>query len=137
MRPVLPEELSALLDGELDAARATEVTTQIAQDPVLREALDALRTADASWRVAAGMATFMPDIRLPGDTDAAPAKGRIAGGIWQVALTLAVTALITLRIALKLAGSDAWAFGLPMASLLLLIGAVIWLARLPPAPEHA
>ena len=128
MMPIQPEELSALLDGELDAARAAQVRAAIQMDPVLREEFDALSAADAAWGAAADSAAFTPAVMLSIDTTTrAPAEAKGSG--WLAALTVAIASLIGVRIALKLAGSDALAFGLPMVSLLLLVAAVIDLTR--------
>lgn len=44
--PVLDEDLSALLDGELDAGRASELTTRVSSDPRLARRLEAFRSVD-------------------------------------------------------------------------------------------
>lgn len=130
MNPVQPEELSALLDGELDAARAAEVKARIQADPLLRREFEALRAADAGWRAAADSAAFTPAVRLTIDARAsAPMKS--AGSGWLTALMICMALLIGTRALLKLAGSDAFLFSLPAISLLLLVAVVIWLARTP------
>lgn len=130
MNPVQPEELSALLDGELNAARAAEVKAQIQVDPMLRHEFETLRAVDAGWRAAADSAAFTPAVRLVIDASAsAPVKA--AGSGWLAALTICMALLIGARALLKLAGSDAFRFSLPMLSLLLLVAVVIWLARTP------
>lgn len=132
MIPVRPEELSALLDGELDPARAAEVQTQIQDDPALRQEFEALSNSDAAWRAAAGSATFTPQVTLPVRAEAHSSAGGESvreGGGWLPALGVATGGVILVRSVLKLTGSDAWAFGLPMLSLLLLIAMVIALAR--------
>ena len=65
MKPVLPEELSALMDGELDADRAREVETQVAADPHLRAEFSRLVETDAHWRAAAATAVFSPAVPRP------------------------------------------------------------------------
>jgi hypothetical protein len=57
-----------------------------------------------------------------------PADARGAG--WLAALAVSIGGLIVARIVLKLAGSDALAFGLPAISLMLVLAAVVWLARM-------
>ena len=64
MTPLMPEELSAYLDGELPAARAREVGALLAADPRLRADFDALADVDRRWRAAGETAAFQPAIRL-------------------------------------------------------------------------
>ena len=53
MTPIEPFELSALLDGELDASRAEEVRWAMARDPALRRAFERFSALDADWRASA------------------------------------------------------------------------------------
>ncbi len=127
MKPVEPEELSALLDGELDARRAREVALQMQQDPSLRREFDALSTADADWRAAADGAAFVPRVRTPTITSYAT-DARAAQGGWASTLAIGIGGFIAVRSVLKLAGSDALAIALPVVALLLLIAAVVAMA---------
>lgn len=122
MNPVQPEELSALLDGELEPARALEVRAQIAIDPALRLEFETLSAADAAWRIAAGSAAFRPDVEMPAHVEREAGTGD-AG--WLTALAATIGILIVVRIVLKLAGSEAWALGLPAISLILLLVCVV------------
>ena len=117
MTPIQPEELSALLDGELDPGRAREVEGQIAADPILYAEFEALSVADAAWRAAAASATFAPQVRL-----------RVSPVGWLVGFATVIGGLVVLRIIFKLTGSDAFAFSLPAISLALLLAAIMWLA---------
>lgn len=131
MNPVQPEELSALLDGELDTARAAEVRAQIQMDPALRLEFETLSASDAAWRAAADAGAFAPAVSLPVQAEAdASASGEGSG--WLTALAVAMGGLVVARAVLKLAGSDALGFALPTVSLLLLIAVVVWLARTSP-----
>lgn len=120
MKPVQAEELSALLDGELEPGRAREVEMQIAADPALRAEFEALSEEDAVCRAAAKAAVFSPEVRLPENP---------RGAGWLTALALSIGGLIGVRIVLKLTGSDVLAFGLPAISLMLVLAAVVWIAR--------
>lgn len=133
MNPVQPEELSALLDGELDAARAAEVKAQIQADPMLCHEFEALRAVDAGWRAAADSAAFTSALRLAIDARASSPE-RAARSRWLAALTICMALLIGARALLKLGGSDAFLFGLPMLTFLLLVAIVIWLAQTPSQP---
>ena len=62
MNPIQPEELSALIDGELDPQREREIRTELAVNAQLRTELDTLRRLDASVRAAAEKAAFDPSI---------------------------------------------------------------------------
>lgn len=132
MIEVQPEELSALLDGELDPARAAQVRAQIEQDPQLRQEFANLSANDAAWRAAAIPATdFAPAVTLPVHAAAQSPAGDAKGG-WLPALAVATGILIAVRTVLKLSGSDALGLALPLASLLLLIPLVVWLAQADP-----
>ena len=91
MIPVQPEELSALIDGELDPQRTSELKAQIAADPALRASFEALRDLDNRWRAAARTAAFIPQIRPP-----APARWNG----WLTAVAVAA-ALVGMRIAVR------------------------------------
>ena len=65
MRPIEPAELSAFIDGELDAERTSEVRAALASDEALRARYESLAHADAHLRsVAAGM-ILSPRISWP------------------------------------------------------------------------
>jgi len=64
MSDVKPEELSALIDGELSAERAAEVREALAGDLELRAELEGLCIIDRNIRRAADDASFDPEIRL-------------------------------------------------------------------------
>jgi len=127
MKDVQSEELSALLDGELDAERARQVEMQIAADPTLRMEFEVLRNSDAAWRHAAATAMFAPTVWLP-------ASARPLGQI-SIAVMLAGV-LIVLRIAPKLMGSLVFGFGLHAVSLSVLLIALVWLEQAGPTQEH-
>jgi len=61
-RPVEEFEVSALIDGELDATRAAEVRAAIERDPVLHAQFAHLAEADRTWAGAARSAQFMPAV---------------------------------------------------------------------------
>lgn len=124
MTPVRPEELSALLDGELDPSRAREVRQQIDTDPALRWEFEELSAADASWRKAAAALAFTPRVELPIAREAAADSTG-----WLPSLATATGLLILVRIVLKLAGSEALMFGLPAMLLALLLVGVVGLVR--------
>lgn len=128
MKPVEEAELSALLDGELEAARARQIEAQMAEDPALRREFEALASADATWRAAADAAAFTPAVRLPDALHAVrDARGDRSG--WLTALFIAIAVLVGMRGVLKLSGSEALAVVLPVLSLLLLVAVVLQLAR--------
>jgi anti-sigma factor RsiW len=55
---VSPEELSALLDGELGLERAAEVRQALAEDPALQARYGQLAELDRTWKAAAEGARF-------------------------------------------------------------------------------
>lgn len=129
MNPVQPEELSALLDGELDPARAAEVRTQIQMDPALRKEFESLSGNDVVWRAAADSVAFTPDVDLSLSAEA-HALSAGEGTRWLAALAVTLGGLVVVRSVLKLTGSGAWGLALPAVSLLVLIALVVWLARM-------
>lgn len=88
MRPIDPAELSALLDGELDASRAAEVRAALAGDAALRAQYEALAQADAQLRAFAASLELNPRIRLP-PVDAAPQERPSA--LWRALPPLVIT----------------------------------------------
>lgn len=120
MKPVRPEELSALLDGELAPERAREVEQQIATDPALRSEFEALSGADAQWRSAAATAAFAPAVELPKD------ESRLG---WVAAAVALIGGLVFLRAAPKLVDSLAFGFGLHALCLTVLLVVLVQLTR--------
>lgn len=119
MKPVLPEELSGLIDGELDTSRAREVQSQIAIDSVLRAEFERLVEIDAKWRASAAAAAFVPAIRLP--PVAAPLSS-------AAVLTTLSVGLICLRMAPKWLESLTVGFGVQAAALAAVLVGLMWVA---------
>jgi anti-sigma factor RsiW len=117
MTHVQPEELSALLDGELSPTRAREVEMQIAAEPDLRREFQLLRTSDARWRAAAATAAFQPAVRVR------PASIRFRR---LFAATILIATLTAVRMAAKLTDSFVFSFGVQAIVLVVLLVAVIW-----------
>ena len=110
-----PAELSALLDGELNASRAAQVEAIIAADERVRAEYEMLGRADAGWRSMALGAAFRPRVRLPIPTQPAlPA--------WAAALLFFIPIA---SIAGKLAGVMVTSFVLNGVALLVLIGCIV------------
>jgi len=119
MIPVEPEELSALIDGELDPPRAAEVELLIAADEDLRAALASLRELDTQWRAAAQMSVFVPRIRV-----AQPQRMKN----WLPSLPIAL-GLAGARAALRLMDATVLAFVLQALVLAVLLAGTAWLCR--------
>ena len=60
MNAIDPAELSAYLDGELDAGRAAEIENAIAGDSTLQAEFERLQALDVEWTVAARTAMSPP-----------------------------------------------------------------------------
>ena len=127
MTPVQPEELSALIDGELDPRRAEEVEMQIAADPHLRATFEALRDLDARWRAAARSGAMAPQVRLP-----APVLRM--GWMWRLAVA---AALVGVRVAMRMVDASAIAYALQGLVLVLVLAGVTWLGRSEMRPARA
>ena len=119
MIPVQPEELSALIDGELDPRRAAEVEMQIAADRELRVAFEALRDMDDRWRTAARAIAFVPEVRLP---------ARAAWNGRFMALAVAI-ALVVVRVAVRVIDTTTVAFAFQMLVLAAVLAWIAWLER--------
>lgn len=127
MTQVLPEELSALIDGELDPGRAAEVRRRIEADPDLQAAFDALRVRDERWRTAARTAAFAPEVL--------PVRTRRSGR-WLAGLAVAA-ALVGLRLAVRAIDAAAVAFALQALVLFAVLCAVASAARPERRPRNA
>lgn len=123
MRQVQEEELSALLDGELDSQRAEEVRALVQADPALREQLDALAMLDARlWRAGA-QAAFSPEISFSaGAVSEAPAWH------WPAGLVV-VLALIVVRLLPKLVELPIFGIGLQLAAFAAIVLIIIGMTR--------
>ncbi len=116
MTQIDPAELSALLDGELDKARAREVEAALAADPQMRAEYEALAVKDKRWRSAARGAAFAPRTRF--------------GQAFNFSLAAGLAlALIALRLAQKAIDALGPALLLHGAALVLAMAALIWMAR--------
>ena len=82
MKPVSPEEISALLDGELAPARAGEVRRALSEEPRLAEVYRQLAAVDGDLSAYAAACQFEPHLSLPSRS---PAPGI---SVWAVALGL-------------------------------------------------
>lgn len=119
MSPVQPEELSALLDGELSPERAQEVRAQVAGDSSLAKELEMLAHLDTRWRALATAAAFEPRVNLPRRNQ-----------FWRWAsVPTGVVALTGIRLAPKFLDSAFLGVSLNVLALVLLLSAVIWLLK--------
>lgn len=100
MNPIQPEELSALIDGELDAQRECEIRAELAVNAQLRAELEVMNRLDISIRAAAAEAAFDPTVKSPTRSEFP----------WRSTLLL-VLLLVFIRVALKLVDTEAlvWA----------------------------
>ena len=83
------EELSALLDGELDEHEAARIRARIAADPALRREFEALQRVHERLGEAADQLAFMPEIVIP-------QAERPAVGAWMAGAA-GVLALLAIR----------------------------------------
>ena len=110
-----PAELSAFLDGELNAARAAPVEAIVAADEQVRAEYEMLEQADARWRSMALGAAFRHQVLWPIPTQPAlPA--------WAAALLFVIPIA---SIAGKLAGAMVASFALNGLALLVLLACVV------------
>jgi anti-sigma factor RsiW len=126
MKPVEPEELSALLDDELPPARAREIEAQMQSDPALRDAYEALAGNDAAWRAAAATAAFAPAVQ----------QGAKSWRPYAAVLALAA-ALIVLRMAPKLLEAPQLGWLAHALALAALRAGLVWIAGREMQPPRA
>jgi anti-sigma factor RsiW len=81
MRSIDPAELSAFIDGELDAEQTAEVRAALAIDEALRAHYESLVQADAHLKGVAAGVTLSPSIRLSPAAHSAPE--RMPRGLWR------------------------------------------------------
>jgi anti-sigma factor RsiW len=110
-----PAELSALLDGELNAARAAQVEAIIATDVRVQAEYETLEEADARWRSMALGAAFRPQMRWP-----IPTKPALPA--WA---TAALFLIPIVSIAGKLAGAMVASFALNGLALLVIVACIV------------
>jgi hypothetical protein len=65
MRPISPEEISALLDGELMPDRAEEVRRAMVEDERLRRIYEQMAETDSALSSLAAACEFEPHVALP------------------------------------------------------------------------
>jgi len=131
MRQVQDEELSALLDGELEPQRAEQVRARIEADPALRKEFGALVRLDARLRGMAAEAAFVPDISFPGN-----AGDKASALRWPVGIAV-VLALVTIRFLPKLIVSPVFGLGLQVAACAAISFIIIKMAMDPDLPRAA
>ena len=115
MKPVQPEEISALLDGELAPGRAEEVRRAIAEEQGLREVYQQMADMDGDLISYAAECQFNPRLSLPSDVPAFHIS------IWPVAFCL-----FAVHILAKLLPVSS-GIGIQLVALALLVG---WFLRL-------
>ena len=120
MTPVRPEELSALLDGEMDVEREREIRAQLAASPELRAEFEMLSQLDGKSRAAAATATFSPSIRM---------SAAHAPRLRTVVIVLVVSMLLLVRLVPKFFDALTLAWTLNMAALVLVLTVTVWLLR--------
>lgn len=117
MRPIESAELSAYLDGELDAARAQDVVIALAGDAKLRAELEQLKKQDAAWASAASTAISQPKLRLVPEEAKSSARARI------VVITMV---LVAVRLFPKM--EDLFLLGIVLHCAVL-VAALAWIVR--------
>lgn len=117
-RPVEEFEISALIDGQLEAERAAQVRSAIQADPVLRAEYESLRAADQAWTMAARSARFRPLVAIYRPVPVPTTW------VAAAAFVLAAARLLLKTLPLELSAGFA-AHGLILA---VVIGAVVWIS---------
>lgn len=122
MRSIDPHELSAFIDGELDAEQRAAVRAALAIDEALRAHYESLVHADVHLKGVAAGVTLSPSIRLPAATQSPPAH--MPGRLWWQAL--AVMVIPVAWVIVKLTAVDWLAVAASgLAFLALLLGVIL------------
>jgi anti-sigma factor RsiW len=122
MASINSEELSAYLDGELDAHRIRQINAAIENDAATRHAYQVLAETDFAWRAAAQSAGFRPKIVLPSHTALGSA----------VSMCTAILFLLVVRALPKLSDALTWGLMLQGVALGAIIVWVVVFARKSP-----
>jgi anti-sigma factor RsiW len=117
VKQIRDEELSALIDGELDPPRSEEVRARINADPALRERFDALMLLDRRLSLAAEQAAFVPQLSFFAGVET---RRPILHGRAAIILVLA---LLVVRLLPKFAALELIGTGLHLAA----VGAVAFI----------
>lgn len=120
MRLPQPEELSALLDGELGAERASELKRYLALDPELLAQYEALRESDAAWLAAAATARFAPRVCLPNEGDRP---------VWSAGFVALAAGLLALRMSTTLTDAPVVQIGVHVGALAALLFGIVWIVN--------
>jgi anti-sigma factor RsiW len=117
------EELSALLDGELDPAQAAQLQAEIAADAALRAQYEQLWQVDAGLRAIAEQAGFVSEITLP-----ASESRQAEEWSWSAIAAVAV-ALLLVRFLPKLLDLALLGVGIQLATAAAVCGLVVKWSR--------
>jgi anti-sigma factor RsiW len=114
MSSVRPEELSALIDGELDPQRARVVEARIAVDRALQREFDTLRALDHRWSEAARSSGFPVHVGLTSSMH------------WRRCLLVGAVVIMLLGVRVAARLIDPWPIALTLQSAVL-VGILFWL----------
>ena len=118
--PIVPHELSGLVDGELDPARAQEVRAAVEADDALKAELEELEQADRVWSRAASGAAFAPTVAMPSTGLRAARAAMMVAGMFGLACVWMLPKVIAAPLAAL--GLHAVALALVIAGLVSLVG---------------
>lgn len=118
--PVRPEEISALLDGELPPGRAEEVRRALAEDHSLREVYRQLVAVDGDLTAYAADCQFSPRLSMAGRLSMEGRRPMPDRSIAAVACGLLAVRVLAKLLLLPLG------IGLQLAVLALLVGWLVW-----------
>lgn len=123
MKPVLPEELSGLIDGMLDPVRAAEVRSAIEHDPQLRQQYETLLAAHQEMTTYAGRLTHRLQVAAANHSNRTAAKFVLDPS----GIIVATLAMLLVRLFCKLASLPASLVVESLAFLVMMGTVSIWL----------
>lgn len=125
MKPVQVDELSALLDGELDQEREREVLKQLAIDSGLHAEFEALVALDARWKSAAATASFVASVRKHSERQR---------GVRSFIVVPLLLPLLFVRLVPRYLDAQMLAWGLNAAAFLVVLGMIV--LHMPPGKKR-
>jgi len=125
MKPIQPEEISGLIDGELSAERAAEVRAAIEEQPELRSEFMRFQATGQDLTRFAGQAAF----RLRAASQAQSSEATIEHADWKL-VAMAAGVMLVVRIVAKAAAPEIGIAFEVAALAAVAVGFSAWLVRI-------
>jgi len=124
MKPVQPEELSALLDNEVEPRRAQEIQDELDSNKVLRVQFESLKRWDEEFSKAADTAVFAPSVQLP-----TARTSKVPDVAIELMASVLASFMMLVRVVCKIFDVPELTWGLNSVAFVAMLTATIWLLR--------